>query len=145
VRATTDYEELIEELTTSKADMQLVWPHVSGERQVALPATKAARVLTTLREVQVNSSGRFYWGTLDQASRRYGRFGFASDEGEIFDGVVENHLIDELKFYYDSRCKAWIETKTVRNPRTGAIKKSHRLQELQFAPQDEDEVEGQAS
>jgi len=130
-RAAKQYEDLIAELSDNEADLRIIWPNTSGVREASLRAVEASRLLVTLREVREDSHGQYYVGTLDIGNRRHGRFGFLTDEGETFDGIVEDHLIDQLREFYDTRCRAWIETREIRHQRTGAVKLSHRLQELQ--------------
>ena len=129
-RAARQYEELIAELSNNEADIRVIWPNVSGDREAALRSTQSGRLLATLREVDEDSSGSYYEGTLDISNRRHGRFGFVTGDGVQFDGVVEDELMDKLRDFYDRRCRAWIETRTVTHRRTGIRKVSHRLQEL---------------
>jgi hypothetical protein len=133
-RAAKDYQDLVQELGSKGADMRVVWPNLSGKREASLGARQANRVLDTLREVKEEISARWYVGTLDNANRRYGRFGFAADDGQIFDGIVEEGIIDSLREFFDRPCSAWIETRKVTHQRTGMTKQSHRLQELSSAP-----------
>lgn len=131
IRSSKAYEDLVSELSNNEADIRVIWPNLSGPREAALRSTQASRLLTTLREVRDESNGAWYLGTLDEASKRYGRFGFMTDEGATFDGVVEEPLIDTLRDYYDRRCRAWIETRVITHQQTGVVKKSHRLQQLE--------------
>lgn len=137
VRAAKDYTELIGELSSNEADMRVVWPRLTGETEVSLRSNEAKRLRDILKDVHTETSGRYYWGKLDISNRRHGRFGFQTDQGEIFDGTVEEQLIPDLRLYYDQHCKAWIETKVVRHLQTGLVRRSHRLQELELAPEQE--------
>lgn len=133
-RASKHYEELVEELSKGAADMRLIWPNVSGQREANLRQSQATKLLGTLREVREETDGRFYTGFLDVANKRHGRFGFQTDDGYFFDGVVEGHLLPYLREFYDRHCRAFITTRVVRHQRTGIEKRSHRLQELQSVP-----------
>jgi len=34
-----------------------------------------------------------------------------TDSGEFFDGIGEDHLMDDLRLFYDRRCQAYIVTR----------------------------------
>lgn len=130
-RAMTHYEDLINELSSNSADMRVLWPNKGPLREVALRSTQATRVLETLRDVRELSSAQWYSGRLDISNKRHGRFGFLTDGGETFDGVVEEHLLDSLREFYDRHCRAWIVTNSIEHKRTGIVKKHFRLQGLE--------------
>ena len=129
-RARATYRDLLDEFGKAGADVRVDWPGFGGVQTVRVRATQARRMLDTMSRLRVHVDGRYYTGLLDQASRRRGRFGFESDEGETFDGVVESEIVDTLREFYDRRCRAYILTREVEHPGTGVRKRSHRLQEL---------------
>lgn len=133
-RATVHYHEVVESLTQGGADMRVIWPTISGEREAALPYPTAVRLLRTLEDVQEDSWGHWYEGRLDIGNSRHGRFGFTTDDGKTFDGKVEAQILDKLGMYFNKHCRAWIVTRELRHNRTGITRLSHRLQELEELP-----------
>jgi hypothetical protein len=129
-RATTHFRELVSELSSADANMRVRWPTTEGERTALIKATAATKLVSTLKELRESADGRYWVGKLDEASSRKGRFGFTTSDGTVLAGVVESHLIPTLKDFYDQSCKAYILTRELEHPRTGIIKRSHRLQEL---------------
>jgi hypothetical protein len=129
-RARNTYRDLIADISSANADVRVVWPNISGPRTARLKSSQATRLLGTLKEIRTHVDGRYYVGLLDQASRRRGKFGFESDDGEKFDGTVEKDVMDQVREFFDRRCRAYILTRVVEHPRTGIVRRSHRLQEL---------------
>lgn len=130
-RARKQYEDLLDELSDEHAHMRVIWPTTMGRREASLQSRQATRLVDTLREVvEEDHEAHWYTGVLDISNSRHGRFGFITDEGRAFDGVVETGIRDQLRNYYDTRCHAWIATRELRHPSTGAVRHTHRLQEL---------------
>lgn len=129
-RARRSYREFVEQLGEAHADLRVRWPNRSGPREARLRPRQAARLAQTLGQVRSHVDGRYYLGVLDGASRRHGRFEFASNEGEQFAGVVEPEILDDLKRFYDRPCRAYILTRELEHPRTGVVRRAFRLQEL---------------
>ncbi len=124
------YEEVLQSISSAKATVTFRWPRVSGVLGGRVATNPARNALAVLRDVGEETDGHYYVGLLDTASRRRGRFGFTATDGEVFDGDVEQDIMDSLRDYYDRQCKVYIVTRTVTHRRTGAIQRYHRLQEL---------------
>jgi len=131
---TTSYKELLGVISAANADMRVVWPSVEARAEASVRASQAAQMVKTLEEVRETTSGQYYTGVLDITNRRNGRFGFTTEDGERFDGIVEPHVMDDLRRFYDRRCQAYILTREFHHLTTGARRKQHRLQELNAAP-----------
>lgn len=129
-RAGNTYRYLVEKISQAHADVRVTWPGMAGAETVVVRHDKARKLVGALRNLRVRADGRYYVGVLDEASRRKERFGFTASDGQRFDGLVETEILDTMRDHYDRPCRAYILTRGVGQPKTGAVKRAHRLQEL---------------
>lgn len=129
-RARQRFQVLVGTLTASDTSIRVLWPTVEGDKEAHLNVSRARQLQSRLKEVQVDEIGHYYVGELDSADKRKGKFGFTTEDGTLFDGVVEEHLLPELKTFFGRVCRAYIVTRTVTQTSTGGRKQQHRLQEL---------------
>ena len=130
-RARKTYRELVSQIGRAQANVRVEWPGMGGVQRVEVRHYAAQRLVAALKDIRVRADGRYVVGVLDEASRRKGRFGFTTADDEHFDGLVETDLIPQVKEFYDrGPCRAYILTREVEQLQTGAIRRSHRLQEL---------------
>lgn len=129
-RAAKHFTSLLSTLSSSNTALKVIWPTTGGRREAFLGVARVKEVHALLREISVEEQGHYYYGELDSANKRKGRFGFTAQTGEVFDGVVEEHLVEELKRYFDRVCRAYIVTRVVRHVSSGVEISQYRLQEL---------------